>query len=240
MTELRFLRVQAWSELVQQYTACRLTKASDRLPALSGLAAAFQSEVSSAGAYLAGHWEDHLPHSLIWYRGIGELDDRDQSPIRCPSWSWSSVDGRVHFVFDRRKEPDPVARILSFDVRRDPMNLFGETSYGRLDIAAPIIRASCFGSGRTRVSVRIWFFVDDGPHLLDGSAVFDYNDPPERFYIVILVSWRFDSKAPMTHGGILVTPTGYAEGEYRRIGAFSASRRTCEFGLPAPSRFSLV
>ena len=83
-----------WYEIVVDYTGRSLTVQTDILPALSGLAAAFQKLLRDE--YCAGLWRNNIIRGLCWNR-IGppkrtkdELEGKDCS---LPSWSWASVVG---------------------------------------------------------------------------------------------------------------------------------------------------
>lgn len=54
-----------WYELVKNYTRRAITKSSDRLIAIDGVAQSLQKRTSSR--YLAGLWSDGLPIGLLWY-----------------------------------------------------------------------------------------------------------------------------------------------------------------------------
>lgn len=95
-------RYHIWRSLVENYTRRRLTVASDRLPALSGIGQKFKDAWSDE--YYAGHWKRQFIPLLSWRRS----DIRDQGyypallEYRAPSWSWASIDGPIefHFRFD--------------------------------------------------------------------------------------------------------------------------------------------
>lgn len=78
-----------WKHLVTDYCARDLTKPSDKLIAIDGLAREFQERYGSAlGSYHSGLWSKFLPAGLIW-RSI-----RPASPdaeFSVPSWSWAAV-----------------------------------------------------------------------------------------------------------------------------------------------------
>ncbi|KAJ4371276.1 hypothetical protein N0V83_004493 [Neocucurbitaria cava] len=83
--------------IVERYSALQLTKASDRLPALSGLCRRVQD---LRGDYLAGLWSDSICFDLMWRVNIIKLDvDNETQPsdYRGPSWSWISVDSPVTY-----------------------------------------------------------------------------------------------------------------------------------------------
>lgn len=59
-------RLHAYYDCVEFYSARKLTRSTDKLPAFSGLASAFR--VPKLGTYLAGLWEADLVHGLAWKR----------------------------------------------------------------------------------------------------------------------------------------------------------------------------
>lgn len=81
-----------WNGLVKEYTRCALTKRSDKLVAIAGLASLFHER--SNDQYIAGLWRAHLAEYLVWrvYEPIMKLG----TDYRAPSWSWAAVDGPVH------------------------------------------------------------------------------------------------------------------------------------------------
>jgi hypothetical protein len=54
-----------WERLVKAYSTLKLTRGDDKVPALSGLAAAFHSRKQS-NEYAAGIWRQCLPKQLAW------------------------------------------------------------------------------------------------------------------------------------------------------------------------------
>lgn len=102
-----------WFGLVEDYSSRNLTKETDKLPALAGLASRF-SEEQNPGKYLTGIWSDHLPSALLWRTIPTCSQDRGQ-PVsqlttskpcrpqvyRAPSWSWASIDGEISYECQR-------------------------------------------------------------------------------------------------------------------------------------------
>ena len=94
-----------WYAVVVDYTGRSLTVQTDILPALSGLAAAFQKLLRDE--YCAGLWRNNIIRGLCWVR-IGppkrtkkELEGKDCS---LPSWSWASVvGGRIINVLEEEE-----------------------------------------------------------------------------------------------------------------------------------------
>ena len=113
----------AWYQAVSAYTGRELTKPSDKLPALAGAAVRFNTFIKDV--YVAGIWADDVVQGLLWSRsdfeavkvdpslarrpGVGGWGETNGGPSKgwrgAPSWSWASVDGRVHWVRDRHGPP---------------------------------------------------------------------------------------------------------------------------------------
>jgi hypothetical protein len=78
----------AWRELLRNYGDLQLTYGSDIFPALSGLAHSWHYQHGSH--YIAGLWEEHLVHELLWYTHVPCNRPVDW---RAPTWSWASLQG---------------------------------------------------------------------------------------------------------------------------------------------------
>ncbi|OCL15471.1 HET-domain-containing protein, partial [Glonium stellatum] len=93
---------QSWRTLVKDFTKRDLTRATDRLPAISGLAASFKHHIG--GAYLFGLWEHELERHLLWcsdsFRSSNSQVSHQPQPLGkgyAPSWSWASIPGAIWF-----------------------------------------------------------------------------------------------------------------------------------------------
>jgi hypothetical protein len=99
-----------WREIVEDYCSTNLTKDSDLLPALSGVAAKFG--LAGAGTYIAGLW--HKPGALSLGSSPLFLDllwrSSDRSARRpltkvAPSFSWASRMGPIQYRSESRDGP---------------------------------------------------------------------------------------------------------------------------------------
>lgn len=112
-----------WNDLIKEYSRCDLTKPSDRMFAMAGIAKLFRHVTGDE--YVAGWWKSHLLESLDWR--IFELRSRQAVDYRAPSWSWASVDNPIQMagvspsmkllvelvdVQVTAREPDAMANIL--------------------------------------------------------------------------------------------------------------------------------
>jgi len=81
-----------WDRLVERYSACGLTRSTDKLPAFAGVAQLF-AEVTH-DEYVAGLWKSRIVEGLNWSVPITSTT---RSLYRAPTWSWASVDDAVQY-----------------------------------------------------------------------------------------------------------------------------------------------
>ncbi|KAK1948896.1 heterokaryon incompatibility protein [Colletotrichum sublineola] len=88
---------RVWNSVAQAYSDTRLTKSSDKLIALSGIAKYFATRINDV--YVVSMWRRYLASSLLWQ--VEKQAQVDGSPstrpdtYRAPSFSWASVDGTI-------------------------------------------------------------------------------------------------------------------------------------------------
>lgn len=95
---------EGWYDTVKKYNARHLTVATDKLPALSGLATKFNDTAPAADTYLAGLWKHDIACGLLWMPHDTSKGCRSKNSLYvAPSWSWASLDPvRIEF-YDRRR-----------------------------------------------------------------------------------------------------------------------------------------
>lgn len=110
--------VGSWFDLVTDYSKCELTYGTDKLVAISGIAAEWQNHLGEGRGrlYHSGLFACGLPQGLLWYSGGGSLKKYKQ---RAPSWSWASVDGRIQFMNDRNAITVATVNAVDTDVDGD-------------------------------------------------------------------------------------------------------------------------
>ena len=85
-----------------RFSTRELSLETDVLPALSGLAHAFEAIFDAKGpanrrdVYLAGIWRGDLARGLLWAPHDSNQTSRYAQYVS-PTWSWASVKGQVHF-----------------------------------------------------------------------------------------------------------------------------------------------
>ncbi|KAK7705784.1 hypothetical protein SLS64_007731 [Diaporthe eres] len=128
--------LRLWDALVWGYGRRKLSKPTDRLPAISGLARLFHKRFG--GQYVAGIWSKAMMEGLAW-QGLGERAPVSQDQYIGPSWSWASYAGIGAMG------PNPgwvdIADILDWHVDlKHEANPFGEVEDAWVRIRGPAIQ----------------------------------------------------------------------------------------------------
>ncbi|KAL0932229.1 uncharacterized protein CTRU02_213182 [Colletotrichum truncatum] len=136
--------IKDWTVILTTYTSRSLTKPSDKLPALAGMAARFRSITGGKyGRYLAGLWEEDLLKQLLWRqddpaRYYPPTSRGKSEQWRAPSWSWACVDGHVDFQLAGKATKVDLATVVNVDVTlASQQNPFGELLDGQITIRGP-------------------------------------------------------------------------------------------------------
>ncbi|RDL37703.1 uncharacterized protein BP5553_05136 [Venustampulla echinocandica] len=123
-----------WNSLLWSYGLRKLTKATDKLPALSGIAKLFKSRFATE--YVAGLWSDKLIEGLAW-QGIGDRSPASTTEYTGPSWSWASYGGCAATGLQR--EWKDIAKIEGWHVElQNEGNPFGEVKNAWICIHGPM------------------------------------------------------------------------------------------------------
>ncbi|KAF2260092.1 HET-domain-containing protein [Lojkania enalia] len=132
--------VDIWHRMVEAYCRLKLTKGSDKLPALAGLAD--QMRMRRKTRYVAGLWEDSLLVDLLWaYRGRNDTVEGRVVPWRAPSWSWASVEGTVRYG-NYPRVTITYTEVLGVNCQWVQPSTTGELLSGVLILEGPVIAGS--------------------------------------------------------------------------------------------------
>ncbi|THV44903.1 hypothetical protein BGAL_0559g00030 [Botrytis galanthina] len=90
-------RSDAWQrDIVEEYTRLDLTRETDRLSALAGLAT--RASIFRPGdQYIAGMWRKTIAEDLAWYTRPENSSRRPLTKDQAPTWSWTSVTGHIQY-----------------------------------------------------------------------------------------------------------------------------------------------
>jgi len=113
---------EVWCVVIEGYSAKRLTKLtkfSDKLVALSGLASDLGGSWDGVD-YLAGLWSYRLRRGFLWRCGYDT--SLRQKSYTAPSWSWASIDSKI-VTTSRYLFSDALAQVLETNVQHsEPSN----------------------------------------------------------------------------------------------------------------------
>lgn len=224
----------SWTEIVEQYSRCKLTFGKDKLVAISGVARAMPKNQHSE--YLAGLWGgEDLIRQLHWR--VIALAPRPLE-YRGPSWSWASVDtpvqlwqGGDHFL--------PGREFIHARVIDTQLELAGPDQFG----------AVC--SAKLNLKCDVLFRVTDKPlkggfakveifgKIYDLQLFYDCSDEPQDLFYLLpvlsIVKPRFglfretpnhfsrlsDKSCEVSKvDGLVLRRCGSGGGQYRRVGIF--------------------
>lgn len=131
-TQLQLFR-KHWTYIVWKYSLCDLTKAEDKLIALSGLAQRIRERTGFQ--YLAGLWLPNILYDLMWYTASYSQGARSPD-YRAPTWSWAAMDGPVTFSSHSfsNHEYTPLVSNISADIGCHPSdrNMVGQVFHAVL------------------------------------------------------------------------------------------------------------
>ncbi|KAH6892506.1 heterokaryon incompatibility protein-domain-containing protein, partial [Thelonectria olida] len=134
---------ELWSVLVQCYMSGDLTEASDRLPALAGIASRFHQIIQDD--YIAGCWKKHIWLDLLWWHEATE--QKRPSRYFAPSWSWASIPntyGKFNCISTNSCLVDDAFEVLDYKIQ--PLHQgfqYGSLASGFLQIRGRIVAAEC-------------------------------------------------------------------------------------------------
>jgi hypothetical protein len=142
-----------WRLMLSDYSQRGITRRSDLLPALSGLAARMQ-ELHCA-EYLAGLWRDRLLEDLCWTTQDSKWNKApcvraDETNV--PSWSWVSIAyPSIYPIINERGEFVPHCEVLrcTTNLTKSQWNRFGEVTSGELVLRGPLRKAKLTYAGQS-------------------------------------------------------------------------------------------
>lgn len=128
---------QLWYNLLSDYSRRGITRGTDKLIALGGVAQEVQEKTGLT--YCAGHWLEMIATGLCWT--YSDEPTTRASPYRAPTWSWAAVDGGIAYVTEQgplngMPHPDVDLINCSVDVGAD-----GQIISGRLVLSAQVKEA---------------------------------------------------------------------------------------------------
>jgi hypothetical protein len=215
-----------WQTLCSHYSRRQLTYASDKLPAISGIAKQTAKRVESD--YLAGLWRPHLLHDLFWH--TKRLATRPEV-YRAPSWSWASVDGHIAWSTWRwcnSEQCEEFLQILEAYTVVAGIDPYGAVKDGYLKISGKTVEVDRPSSETMLPSSRgqTWHMTYNGQIFANGKldAALPAEDSDSKLYALLAAKCKMKKgHVPTPRGLVLEKTTSVRDDglpEFRRIGSF--------------------
>jgi len=138
-----------WGSIIATYIKGELSSESDKLVALSGIAAQMQKILGDQ--YLAGLWRNHFADQLLWtaeYASTRSKKSTRPHEYRAPSWSWAAIDseigrlGHIRYSDGRGIMVDVIAVCVNL-ASGDP---FGQITGAFLQVKGKLAKAAMYVS----------------------------------------------------------------------------------------------
>ena len=224
-------RTAVWHRIVNEYATRALTKAEDKLPALSSFAADFAR--MTGNEYLTGLWREDLNDDLTWVVENPSLDSRasTSTSYTAPSWSWASYHGPLEF-----KGASPAAAEIS----KAEVSLAGLDPFGRVSGGYLVVHGRCKDAiVKYKETSRIPDFTyrsqaqslcslpsEDGGEVEVGRCSFDYlcdraplhSDSTKPQKVVYCLELQGGPRSVRRNVLVLALVENTESGVYRRIG----------------------
>ncbi|KAI1208621.1 heterokaryon incompatibility protein-domain-containing protein [Annulohypoxylon truncatum] len=227
-----------WHKVIGFYTNSNLTKRSDKLVAVSGIAKFCQPAFGSD--YLAGLWISNLTRDLCWH---SQNDLQHVSDYRAPSWSWASVVGKVSYrpIGDYGNLVDFIDMYSTPVVRTNPYGAVQDSRIRLSGFVFPVFHKGCNsceyqpgqirGHGTRPFHLRVSFasntllngwahFVQIDDHALGNSKpnAPSLLEPMDCFFLPILCESEYDYCTELRLYCLILAAVTPSRGIYQRIG----------------------
>ncbi|KAK0661650.1 heterokaryon incompatibility protein-domain-containing protein [Cercophora samala] len=237
-----------WMSIVTSYARRELSFSSDKLVALSGLAAMVAR--STSYTYLAGLWREGLEHSLLWT--TTRLQARDAPPglrhdeYHAPTWSWASLHrAAIYGGFDTDAELLVTIKSVSC-TSRVAANPFGAVQDGRLVLECETVEAEVLDLSSQRKDCKRVVKVLGRQGDREETTYPDVDEcaemDPKATYIFIKFARRVVGPSRYTIRGLVARPSARVGGAYERVGVHEYTFRDGDDGhvMYSPQTIDLV
>lgn len=217
--------LKSWFGTIEAYSKTKLTKSSDKLVAIGGVAREVANLLSDQyfAGLLWGSKEADFVNGMLW-----EVDPnsrfqteppRKSLPYRSPSWSWASIDGMISLMRSSSSF-DAVTLIQVLDIRVEPLyfgDIYGEIKSAKIklkgvikEIQTPVISRS-------------------SRYKTCGNIIFDDHEYAENCTKLFAVPLQINTcchRDPQPEPaslirGMIITPIRDEVDEFERVGSFT-------------------
>jgi hypothetical protein len=219
-----------WWKIISMYTKGDLTRASDKLPAISGLARQMvrfmQEGLVSHDEYVAGLWRRNLHLNMLWRVHYNHANSRLDNSY-APTWSWASVQGQISkYWISGWAYCKTLATIVAVDMEYITDDLFGQVKSGLVRIRAPLLQCEVkivVKSMDANSKYTTECYQDERAFYFDTFPTEDAVRP--LFCLGIVIERRYSYETV----GLLLEKVPDICGRYRRCGLFTHRYPGSEF-----------
>jgi hypothetical protein len=235
---------ESWNNLRAEYSERKLTVASDKLPAIQGIATELARE--TGWHYVQGLWREYLFLDLLWRRnplGTPVVDDGilKNPPLPrvnggCgtagpPTWSWASVQSPVHGIEDL-DDPPAEFRFRIIDCADAGHGLGPSPAPPRLVVEGLSVELSWKAAAADDIHLDGWLTVPDEAlpegfsESIIGEATLDVSDvgfsTGRSVLCLAMALVKYENRELKPVEGMLLTPceTCNGGGGFHRVGLF--------------------
>ncbi|KAI1087180.1 HET-domain-containing protein [Rostrohypoxylon terebratum] len=233
--EQRLLMIADWIRLIKLYSRRCLTKQTDILPAISGIARIFAR--FGAGAYGAGCFESHGIISFLWVvdtphtdKGVTRISSRP-AQYTAPSWSWASVVGAVSWSwYPPHDKIESLVTIKTISMTLSGNDEFGQVEGGILQMSGKLRKFRTqsieHGYGSTGDPAGLTLIGNiNGSERRVGWIAFDVLDEICEF-VYCLACAKIGFPWPQVYGlALLPVENKSSQRTYRRVGRIRAMEK---------------
>ena len=217
-----------WMNMVNLYTKRHLTKSSDKLVAISGLAKLIAARLVNQDVYIVGLWKHNLLLHMLW-RISSHAQVSRPKPYRAPSWSWASVEGTMYNHRTNREAVENTSALakiqdlqVDYEVIEDP---FGQVKSAEMLIQGRLIRVELefLTSSPNPLTELKWQgnpITEIGTDLTRLDFEMSTDTRPPLAYCLPLIDEKYYSprESPRHWVTLLLRPVEGSPGTYERFG----------------------
>ena len=229
-TEEKTRLLGLWYQVVNEYSPKLLTKGTDKLPAISGLAEQYQK--ATGDTYCAGLWKADLIYGLSWESLISDISVdvwsanrplKRPPAYRAPSWSWASLDSIAHYHIDMSRWQSDL-KVIEASTTPLGINTLGEVSGGYLTVSGSMLPVRVTWNGKSGNEATV--FHGQTEEKLGSFQVEDFELKPKLWCLCLstLDPYSVPSKGQegseptRTICSLVLELTDDSEAQFRRVG----------------------
>jgi hypothetical protein len=218
---------RAWLLVIQDYAARKLSRETDKLPALSGMARIVSKRTNDA--YLAGLWQGNLHMDLLWRTHAGYPGTKTPAEWRAPSWSWMAWDCQIsNYILNEQRlanvrdaePPQSAIRVLEVETNLKTADEFGQISGANIrlrGVLRPAVNIGPFTKGIGGFGPG-WNPIYDADNNMIPIGNADFDDRKTSVIGRVFCLKVVEITPLYKQACLVLAATGRRKSEFRRIG----------------------